>query len=199
MDNVCRECGRKFHSDLRFCPRCGGGAKPQRVSDWHYRPGRGMAHEDPVREDEFRVHRQNAWMLLSCAILLLPVWLIFIGDVVSNIGRGAYLENDNLFFIFTTSVLIVIGAAMASAFQAKRAGLQVLAPGLIIVHAEFWSETIWIVLMVLYFLGLLRWAAGEGRSARMDPTYLPVITGIGMLSLILMYLWLMGSEMTGSI
>ena len=199
MDNVCRECGRKFHSDLRFCPRCGGGAKPQRVRDWHYRPGKGMAHEDPVQEDEYKVHRQNAWMLLSCGILLLPVWLLTVDEVIWNVNRGEYLDNDNLYFLLTTSVLILVGAGMSSAFQAKRSGLQVVAPGLVIVHAALWSVTIMIVLLIVYFLVMLRWAAGEGRSARMDPTYLPVITGIGMLSLILMYLWLLGSPMIDSL
>ena len=32
MENVCRDCGRKFLSDLRFCPHCGGDAVPPKTN-----------------------------------------------------------------------------------------------------------------------------------------------------------------------
>jgi hypothetical protein len=191
MDNVCRDCGRKFHSDLTFCPKCGGGARPARTRDWHYRHDGVMAHQRPVHEDEVRTYRQNAWILLSCAILLLPLWLMHLDGLNYHLGRWDLLDVDMLFFYLATSVLLLLGAAMVSAWQAKRPGLQVLVPGILVVHTTFWSQTALVLLLLIYFLVVILWGIGAGRSSRMDPTYLPVVSGVGMLSLVLTYLWIL--------
>lgn len=195
MDNVCRECGRKFLSDLRFCPHCGGTARPPRTKEWHYRSTGMIAHSDPIREDEVRVQRQNAWTLLCCGILLIPVWLVFLDGIGQYVREGDYLNGEVLSFYFLSGTVILVGVGVISAFEAVRPSVQVVAVGLVVIIATSWSTTAMMVLLTVYFLVVVRWAVGGGRSSRMDPTYLPVMSGIGILSLILMYLWLLDSPM----
>ncbi len=195
MDNVCRDCGRKFLSDLKFCPHCGGSAKPPKTQDWHYRSTGMITHSDPSHEDEIRVHRQNAWTLLCCGILLIPVWVMFLDGIGQYIRDRDLWDGQMLLFYYLTGVVIVVGIGVICAFGAVRPGLQAVAPGLVLIVSTFWSMTVLVVLLLLYFLVVLRWVVGGGRSSRMDPTYLPVMSGIGIVGLILMYLWLLNSPM----
>jgi len=191
MENVCRDCGRRFLSDLRFCPHCGGDAKPPRTKDWHYRPDGMVAHWEPTHDDVIQVYKQNAWVLLCCGILLIPLWLEGISQLDWHIQQGDYLDIDMLFFYFSTTLLVMIGAAMSSAFSAKRPTLQVMVPGLVVVHTTFWSSTAMFILLAVYLLVVILWAVGGGRSSRMNPSYLPVATVLGILSLLMTYIWLL--------
>lgn len=195
MDNVCRDCGRKFLSDLRFCPHCGGTAKPLKTRDWHYRSQGMMAHAAPAHEDEVKVQRQNAWTLLCCGILLIPVWVMMLDGLGQYISDGDLWKGEMLAFYFLTGVIVAVGLGVISAFGAVRYGLQAVAVGLVVIVATSWSLTTMAVLLLLYFLVVIRWVVGGGRSSRMDPTYLPVLSGIGILSVILLYLWLLQSPM----
>ena len=80
---------------------------------------------------------------------------------------------------------------MIFAFSAERPRFQVLVPGLVVVHTTFWSTTVMFVLLCIYLFVVILWAVGGGRSSRMNPSYLPLATSLGILSLLMTYIWLL--------
>ena len=154
-----------------------------------------IAHKDPSNEDEIRAYRENAWMLVGCGILLLPIWLMMMDGLGYYVRHGDLLNMQMLTFYFVTGVIVVLGAAISYAFYAERPGLQATAAGLVVVTATFWNLTALVMLLVAFFLFSGFWAAGGGRSSRMDPSYLPFLSGVGFVSGILMYTWLLNAPM----
>jgi len=191
MDNVCRECGRKFLSDLRFCPHCGGDAVPPRTRAWHYRFPGMIAHGDPMKEAEVHSFRQNGWVLLCLGILLIPVWLFGLDLLMDELS---YEEGPDphyvMIFIIETVLLSLIFVSSSFAFQARRPGTQVMTALFIVVIINAWHPIAWVVMVGLFVIIVALWAKGGGSRAPSDPTYLPLMSGLAVLSVILAVLWI---------
>jgi hypothetical protein len=198
MDNVCRDCGRKFLSDLRFCPHCGGDAMPPATKSWHYQATGLIAHSDPETEEEVRAYRQNGWILLCLGILLIPVWLMGLDILLDELS---YEEGPDPFWILVvilqTVLLTLIFIASFFAFSARRPGTQVMAALFIVVIVNAWHPIAWALMVGAMVLLIALWGKGRGSRSPSDPTYLPLISGLAILSVILAILALFTAPMGG--
>ena len=154
-----------------------------------------IVNKDHSNEDVIRAYRENAWALVGCGILLLPLWLMMMDGLGYYFRHGDLLDRDLLMFYFLTGVIVVLGAGIAYAFSAERPGLQATAAGLVVVAATFWNLTALVISLAVFFLFLGLWATEGGRTSRMDPSYLLFVSGVGVVSLILMYVWLFNAPM----
>ncbi len=195
MENVCRECGRKFLSDLRFCPHCGGDAVPPKTKAWHYRAPGMIAHTNPIEEQETLAYKQNGWVLLCLGILLVPMWLLGLDLLMDDLTSGVPYKPFIVIFVAASVVLALVFLAASFAFQARRPGTQVMAALLIVVTLNAWNPLVWGLMVGLFIVFLRLWATGGGSRSPSDPTYLPVMSGLAILSVILVFTWTLGSTM----
>ena len=199
MDNVCRDCGRRFLSDLRFCPHCGGDAMPPKTESWHYRAPGMIAHTDPVEEAEIHAYKQNGWTLVCLGILLIPVWLLFLDILMDELRSEGLYWSTILVFILGSALLALIFVGASFAFQARRPGTQVMAALSIVVSINAWHPVAWVVMVGAFFIVLALWAKGGTFRSPSDPTYLPLLTGIAILSVVLAFLMFLNAPMGGMI
>lgn len=195
MENVCRDCGRKFLSDLRFCPHCGGDAVPPKTKAWHYRAPGIIAHTDPIEEQETLAYKQNGWVLLCLGILLVPMWLLGLDLLMDELTSGEPYLPFIIIFVAASVLLALVFLAVSFAFQARRPGTQVMAALLIVVTVNAGNLLVWAVMVGLFIVFLMLWARGGVSRSPSDPTYLPVMSGLAILSVILAFTWTLGSTM----
>lgn len=195
MDNVCRACGRKFLSDLKFCPHCGGEAMPPRTKSWHYRAPGMIAHTDPIEEKEERAYRQNGWVMLCLGILLIPMWLLGLDEFMDELKSSSPYLLYILLFVVATVVLALVFMGAVFAFQARRPWFQILPAFLIVVILNGWNISVWIVTFTIFVILLVLWAKGGGSKYRSDPTFLPLMSGLALFSVLQVFLWGMSSTM----
>jgi hypothetical protein len=195
MDNVCRDCGRKFLSDLRYCPRCGGDAIPPRTRSWHYRETGLIAHTDPLEEQEHKAYKQNGWVMLCLGILLIPFWLSGLDTIMDEMAFDGPDPYHIALFIIATALLAFVFVAVIFAFQSRRPGSQVMAALFIVITVNVWHFLAWSLMIGFFVLFLMLWARGGVSRSPSDPTYLPVMSGIAVLSVILAIMSFMTSTM----
>jgi hypothetical protein len=189
MDNVCRDCGKRFHSDLRYCPRCGGDAIPPRIKDWHYRAPGIIAHTDPDEELVEKAYRQNGWILLCMGILLIPVWLLGLDLMIDDLSLGDMDPSLVLLFIAGTIIVTLVFLGAMSAFQARRPALQIMSALLVLVISSAWSLYALVIFIGFFLIALMMWAS-RGRSRHTsNPSFLSVMSGLAIISGLVAYLW----------
>ncbi|UCC92753.1 MAG: hypothetical protein JSW25_08830 [Thermoplasmata archaeon] len=189
MDNICRDCGRKFHSDLRFCPHCGGDAMPPRTNAWRYRATGMIAHTDPVEEKEIKAYKQNGWLLLCLGILLIPFWLFGLVLVMEELGY----DDPDLFyivaFIIASGMLAFVFIASGFAFQARRPGSQMVAALMIVMTTNGWHPIAWVIMVGLFLILIVLYGRRRGTKGPYDPTLLPLMSGLAVVSVVFAMLW----------
>ena len=189
MRNVCRDCNRKFPVDLRYCPKCGGIARPPKSSSWHHKEGGMVFHMPALSDDESAEYRRNAWVLLCSAIILVPEWLFALRDQMGEPSPWDLGSDLLLSLGWVTGTLLVVLAGIAYAYRAERPGAQVLAAWVVVLYTA--SLSIW-VFLPLGFLFCVVWGLGSGRTkefARPDATYMMLLSGIALLSIVLVAFW----------
>lgn len=196
MDNKCPECKRRFSGDLRFCPYCRAEAAAPRTSAWRHEDSTLIRHDDPDEDDVRVCHRQNAFVLLCCAILLLPPYLLFVQDVYDQLVHGDWDWFLMVSFAYVTSIALMVFWAISLAWDGEGVLVQVTAAFLVIVTMSFVFPPMLLFAGIL-FSGVLGIASSGERSFRdMDPSYLPVLSGIALAVVICAYLWLLNSPMS---
>jgi RNA polymerase subunit RPABC4/transcription elongation factor Spt4 len=195
MDNVCRDCGRKFHSDLKYCPRCGGGAMPPRTKSWHYSAPGIIAHSDPDEELVEKAYRQNGWIQLCMGILLLPAWLFGLDLMMEDLSSGEPYPLLILLFVVGTALLVLVFLAASSAFQARRPGIQVMSALLVTVISSAWSPYALIAFIGMFLVAMVFWSNGGSSRHPTNPSYLLVMSGLAILSAVMAYLWFLSAPM----
>ena len=189
MDNVCRDCGRRFLSDLRFCPHCGGDAIPPRTRAWHYRAPGMIAHTDPLEERVIKAYKQNGWVMLCLGILLIPLWLLGLDLLVDELRSGDLDPSYVVIIVAASVVLALVFVAASLAFQARRPGTQVVAAFLVVVTMNAWYLLAWGIMVGLFVLLVALWARGGGSRTSPDPTYLPLMSGLAVLTVLSVFMW----------
>ena len=183
-------------SDLRFCPHCGGDPVPPRTRAWHYRAPGIIAHADPVKEEEERAYRQNGWVLLCPGILLIPPWLLGVDILMDELTCDG--GPDPLFvgaFVTASAVLALVFVSSILAFQARRPGTQVMAALFVVVILNAWHIVAWVFTVGLFSLLVALWARGGTSRSRSDPAYLPLMSGLAVLSFVMCLLFLLTAPM----
>jgi hypothetical protein len=187
MENVCQDCHKRFKSDLKFCPYCGGEASPPRTVSWNYDAPGMIAHDKPTKEEHRKASRENAFVLLCCGILLVPMWLYGLFLVLEELSFDSQSTILILAFLYGTVILVLVFVAASYAFTARREGVQVVAAVLVIFHMSFWSPPVFLGLGLLSALVLGMGAKGRGRFFPTDPNYMTVLSGIAVLSIVMAY------------
>ncbi len=190
MHNVCSKCRKKFNPDLRYCPYCGGEAKVPVTKGWNYDEGELIRAHDPVKDVHRTAYRQNGFLLLVAIILLVPGFVMLLGEVLYILSVEADPEIIAIFvYGIFVSVTVVYGTVCA--FYAKRPGAQILAAFLIWANIAWISPLIFLIVGVAFFI---IWGLGASRSGsfmKPDPTYLGVMTFLSIACIIGGYIWLM--------
>jgi len=190
MQNRCMNCRKEFNPDLRYCPYCGGQAKVPSTKGWNYDERELIRSSDPVEDDHRTAYRQNGFMLLVAIILLVPGFVMLLGEVMWILS---YDPNPEILAIFLygifVSVVVIYGTICA--FYAKRPGAQILAAFMIWANIAWISPIIFLIVGVVFFM---IWGLGASRSGsfmKPDPTYLGVMTFLSIACIIGGYIWLM--------
>jgi hypothetical protein len=195
MDNVCSDCGRKFLSDLRFCPQCGGDAIPPRTEAWHYQASWMIAFSDPVEEKEIKAFKQNGWVLLCLGILLIPIWLLGLDFIMSDLMYGDFSLLEVILFVVASGVLAMVFISVSFAFKAQRPGTQVITVLFIVVTLNAWNPLAWGLMVGLFIILVMLWAWSGGSRIKSDPTYLPLMSSLAIFSIVSILLWGTSSTM----
>ena len=154
-----------------------------------------IAHSNPIEEQETMAYKQNGWVLLCLGILLVPMWLLGLDLLMGDLTFGEPHILYIVIFVAASVLLALVFLAVSFAFQARRPGIQVMAALLIVVTVNVGNLLVWAVMVGLFIIFLTLWAKGGGSRSPSDPTYLPVMSGLAILSVILAFTWTLGSTM----
>lgn len=191
MENVCGDCKRRFNPDLRFCPFCGGEARPSKTTSWNYRETGLISHRSPADEEVVKAYRVNAFILLACSIVLAPFFLAAAWVFIDTL----YWAPSELSSLLPTFAFIVLYGILVAAtlwgLKGRRPGLQVAATGLLWFAVPFLVHP-----LALLFAGLvfsLLWGLGASNSGSFtspDPDIMMVMSGLALLFVLGFIVWI---------